>query len=120
MKKIIILVVFVVGIVPYADASSYGRTDHGPLERPVVVIFRGVMNAVGLPLEVIRTMIIEKENHPRLWLITFFPRLMTNALARAASAVNDVLIFPWVAPFTDDISPLTESMGLSEYPWQIE
>ena len=101
-------------------AAEDGRTTHGPLVRPFMVIGRGVMNIVGLPMEIPLTIAREADMHRWVWPVTFVPRLVTNIVIRITSAVNDILIFPWVTPFTNDLSPWTRPMGLSEYPWQFE
>jgi hypothetical protein len=47
------------------------------------------------------------------------PRTVTNIFIRSVSAVYDLVLTPFVQPFTDDTSPLTDAMGLPVYPWQI-
>ena len=98
-----------------------GRTTHGPLVRPWMVVGRGVVNIAGLPFEIPLTIAREADMHSRLWPISFFPRTLNNIFIRSASAANDIFFGSvWQAPYTDDLSPLTESMGLPEYPWQFE
>ena len=121
MKKTIIsglIGLFVV--TPLLEASVDGRTDHSPYVRPLIVTTRGVVNVVEMPCEIWQTARREKEIHSRLWPVTYLPRLIGNIFLRASSAVNDGLFFPWITPFTDDLSPWTEPFGLPEYPCQVE
>ena len=85
-----------------------------------MVIGRGLMNVAGLPMEIPLTLAREGEMRRWLWPASFLPRLVTHIVIRSASAVNDIFFFPFVAPFTDDLSPWTGPMGLPEYPWQFE
>lgn len=100
-------------------AYETGRTTMGPGKRVLTAEGRGLLNLVGLPLEVIRTPIAEARRHKRIWPITFLPRMITNIFARATSSVQDIVIAPFVLPFSNDMTPLTEPMGLPDYPWQI-
>lgn len=94
-----------------------GRTTAGAGERMGMVFSRGILNAGGVFLEIPRTVDQETKWHPKAWPVTVLPRSLHNFLIRAASSVHDMFIFPWVVPFTNDISPWTEPMGLPEYPW---
>jgi len=76
------------------------------------------MNIVGMPAEIPRTFIHEAKEHPWVSPFTGSLRLVNNIFLRTTSAVNDIAFFPLIAPFTDDLSPLTEPMGMPEYPWQ--
>ncbi len=100
-----------------AQASEDGRTTKGGFAREGIVLGRGVLNILGAPFELIRTPAAELSTHKWLWPVTSIPRSITNVIARATSGVNDILIDPFVVPFTNDISPLTEPMGLPEYVW---
>lgn len=102
-----------------SESATDGRTERGPATRPGVVFFRGLGNVVGLPFEVVTTLVREGEMHSRLWPATYPFRLVQNILFRSASAVTDMFFLPWVSPSTEDISPLTESMGLPDYPWEV-
>ena len=117
-KGIFFLSVFLLTSLPL-QASVDGHTDKGPMARPAVVFFRGVSNIVGMPLELISTGRREAQSHPRLWPVTYVPRFLTNFFIRAASGINDMFFYPWVVPYTDDISPWTEPMGLPDYPWEV-
>ncbi|HTL46782.1 MAG TPA: hypothetical protein VL688_01830 [Verrucomicrobiae bacterium] len=118
MKKIAwILVLSFIFSVP-AQAYDSGRTDRGVFSRILAVEGRGALNIVGMPMELVRTPILESKNHHRMWPVTFWPRLITNIITRAASGIYDIVAAPFVLPFTDDITPFTDPMGLSDYPWQ--
>ena len=102
-----------------ASASLDGRVKNTTAKgRFGIVLSRGVLNMVSLPLEFIRTAVSEKETHPKAWGFTVGPRMLTNFFLRFASAVNDTFVFPWYTPWTDDLSPWTEAFGLPDYPWQ--
>lgn len=101
--------------------ASGGRVEESPLKRTGIVVQRGLLNLVGSPVEIYSTAVRERKNHHWIWPVSFVPRTITNVVVRAASVVNDVLISPFfVAPFTTDIRPITEPMGLPDYPWQVE
>lgn len=119
MKKWIGIILLSMILVSPAYAYEDGRTERGPLARSGMVFLRGLGNIAGIPMEISSTLIRETEMHSRLWPVTYAPRLVTNIFMRATSAVNDVLLLPWIVPFTDDISPWTEPMGLPTYPWQV-
>lgn len=102
-----------------AWAYDTGRTEDGVLKRIAHVEGRGFLNLLGMPAELVRTPVEEARVHSRLWPVTFLPRAVTNIFIRSVSGVYDILLAPFVQPFTDDTSPLTDSMGLTEYPWQI-
>ena len=103
-----------------APAAEDKELEHGPLARPFVVIGRGFGNFAGLPFEILGTAVREHDIHPKLWPVTYLPRLATNVLIRVASVVNDIFFLPWIASRADDLSPWTEPMGLPDYPWQRE
>lgn len=119
MKKTAIALVLLLVVTPVAFAYEDGRTEKGPMARSGTVFMRGVGNILGMPMELSSTLVRETEMHSRLWPVTYAPRLVQNIFLRAASGVNDAFFLPWVVPFTDDISPWTEPMGLTDYPWQI-
>ena len=119
-KTIFILSFLFVAAQPAWALSEDGRTDKGPVARVGYVMMRGLAGAAGSPFEISGTLRREYRTHPHLWPVTWIPRLGTNLLIRIASIVNDVGIFPFVAPFTNDLSPFTEAFDLPEYPWQNE
>lgn len=122
MRRFISLIIFIF----LATTNLYaldqdGRTTHNALVRPWMVVGRGIANIAGLPFEIPLTMAREADIHSRFWPVSFVPRTLNNMFIRSASAANDVFFSSlWQAPYTDDLSPLTEPMGLPEYPWQFE
>lgn len=119
MKKIILVFSLLCVMTPVLYASyDDGRTERGGLARIGMVEGRGLLNVIGLPLELPYTAVNEVRVHKLGGPVTFLPQFLLNVVARSVSAFNDMICFPWVAPFTDDLSPLTEGMGLTEYPWQ--
>ena len=117
MKKIIFGLILFLSCISLAQASEDGRTTKGGFVREGMVLGRGVLNILGSPFELIRTPATEPSTHKWLWPVTSIPRSVTNFIVRATSGVNDILVYPFVAPFTNDISPLTEPMDLPEYVW---
>ena len=101
----------------YADSLD-GRTTLPPMGRMKTVIGRGLLNVVSAPIEVVWAGPREAKRHPKAWPFTIIFRSFYNLFIREASGCYDVLIYPFVVPFTDDISPLTEPMNLPEYPWK--
>ena len=121
MKKTAFILFFLLLLAqPVWALSADGRTDMKPMARMGYVMMRGLGGAAGLPFEISGTFVREHRMHPRLWPVTFVPRLLNNLFIRTASIVNDVVIFPFVAPFTNDLSPFTEAFDLPEFPWQSE
>ena len=124
MKKILFMMAILLLFCHPPRASSQesadGRTTRGPLARVAYVEWRGWANALGAFFEVPRTAILETDIHRKAWPVTMLPRMVVNILCRLGSGITDIAVHPFVVPFTDDISPLTESFGLSEYPWKLE
>ena len=119
MKKFSLLLSFFLIASSAAHASVDGRTTRGPVARPLMMMSRGLMNVAGFPAEISSTVVREIEIHEKSWPVFYPLRLVTNVFVRLSSGINDVLFMPFIVPFTDDISPITEPMGLPEYPWQI-
>ncbi len=117
MKKLILAILFLFLASSSLYASLDGRTDKGPMARVGMVMGRGLLNVVGLPTEFVFTPANELSIHPKAWPLTVIPKTVTAVIFRVTSAFNDIFFFPWTAPFTDDLSPWTEPMGLPEYPW---
>lgn len=105
---------------PLAYAGQDGRTVKGVWAREGIVLGRGLLNLVGLPAEIVYTPVRETKIHPKAWPVTFLPRFIMNVGSRAGSAAYDIVCYPWMAPHTDDLSPLTEFMDLPAYPWSKE
>lgn len=114
-KTILFAVLFLLPCMAYAGTD--GRTEKGAWAREGIVLGRGLLNIPGTAVEVIATPMREPSIHPKAWPITGLIRIPTNVIYRAVSAVNDLVVYPFVVPFTNDISPLTEPMGLPEYAW---
>ena len=121
MKKTVVILLLFLAISARLEASSAdGRTTHGPMVRPFMVLSRGVVNVAGLPFAAVNTAIREVKIHHWLWPISVGPRVATEFVTRLTSAGYDMVLMPLITPFTDDISPLTEPFGLPPYPWQQE
>lgn len=119
MKKICLLLSFFLVLSSQAHAASAdGRTTHGPFVRLLIVEGRGLSNLGFWVLEFPRTGISEVRMHKWAWPLTYFPKVILHLGVRLASSVNDILLYPWVVPFTDDLSPWTEAIGIPDYPWQ--
>ena len=95
-----------------------GRTNHNGFVREGIVLWRGVINLVSSPLELLATPMREPHDHKWVWPITSIPHSVLNVIVRAGSSLQDILVYPFVVPFTNDISPLTEPYDLPEYIWQ--
>lgn len=100
-----------------AFAYDTGRSDDSFLKRWATVEARGVMNLISAPLEVVRTPVVESRTHKWIWPVSSVPRLFGNIFSRVVSSVYDIAFSPFVQPFTNDITPLTEPMGLPDYAW---
>lgn len=117
MRKAALCLILMLSLTSSAYALEDGRTEQGVAGRFGIVLGRGLLNLIGTPFELIRTPIAEVDNHKWLWPITFIPRAINNVVIRATSAVNDLVVYPWMVPFTDDLSPITEPFGLPQYVW---
>lgn len=121
LKKTACCSVFMLLFFLTATAQAYdtGRSEKGYFGRLGAVESRGFMNVLGMPVELYRTPAVEAKNHRWLWPVTFAPRLITNVVTRTVSAAYDIAFYPFGLPFSDDLSPLTDYLGLPEYPWQM-
>ncbi|MCB9799892.1 MAG: hypothetical protein H6757_03955 [Candidatus Omnitrophica bacterium] len=81
---------------------------------------RGLVNAVSIPLEALRTPYVEMKEHHWIWPFSFFPRTFRNVMFRTASVVNDLVFYPFTAGFVDEVPPMTEKIGISNYIWETE
>ncbi len=118
MKKMLLIISLLILFPAVLKADTVdGRTDRGVFAREGIVLGRGILNLPGTVLEVIATPVREHTIHAKAWPLTGLIRIPTNVFARAASAVNDIVVYPFMVPFTNDISPLTEPMGIPEYAW---
>ncbi len=119
-RTIFIIALFFILAAPLEASSIDGRTEHGPAARPFLVFSRGMVNVLGMPFAILNTSAREIKIHRWIWPLTVGPRAATEFIVRATSAIQDIAFYPFVVPFTDDISPITEPFGLPEYPWQFE
>ncbi len=120
MKKIFqaFLVFMIVTLLSTPAQATVERSEAGPWKRAGIVFWRGLVCLVGSPLEIPRTLALEIKAHPKIWYVSMLTRIPTNVFIRGTSAANDIVLFPPVALFTDDIASIAEQMGLPEYPWQ--
>ncbi len=118
MKKTALALLAFLFFTPAVFAYDTGHSPESVFSRIGKIEKRGFLNVLGLPAELWRTPVDEVHAHPKLWPVTFFPRTVTNVVIRAVSAAYDIGLAPIVQPFSDDTSPLTEAMGLPDYPWQ--
>ena len=118
MKKTVLMALAFLSFSFAAFAYDTGHSSEGVFKRIGLMEKRGFLNVLGLPAELWRTPVDEAKIHPKLWPVTVFPRTVTNIVVRAVSAAYDIGLSPVVQPFSDDTSPLTETMGLPDYPWQ--
>ncbi len=101
------------------EVDESGRTEAGPLNRSAYVLARGVTGVATIPCDIYRTGRTEIQSHRWLWPFTMLPRQFTNIVARTASSAHDFFIAPWaIAPYTDDITPMSEGLGLPDFPCQ--
>jgi hypothetical protein len=104
------------------QVTQEGRSTKNGFQRSTYVFGRGVVNALASPAEIWRTYKVERLWHPKLWPVTYLPRLILhNYWMRIASAGYDIAIFPlFVVPFTNDIRPMSRYFDIPDYPWQLE
>jgi len=119
MKKIqFVLILFIcVTLVPqWAFAKRENSGNY--FQKVGEVQGRALMSGLSFPSEVVLTPAREIKKHPKAWPFTVLPRMMMNMGVRITSAAYDAFFYPFVAPFTDDVTPLTENMGLKDYAHQ--
>ncbi|PIW61648.1 MAG: hypothetical protein COW13_03125 [Candidatus Omnitrophica bacterium CG12_big_fil_rev_8_21_14_0_65_50_5] len=118
--KTLILVILLMGIFcTQTHASDSWRSERGYFGRLLTVEARGLLGAVAAPLELVRTPVAERINHKWLWPVTFLPRFVNNIVTRVVSSIYDIAAYPFILPFSNDITPLTDPMGLPDYAWQL-
>lgn len=124
MKKILCFLIVLFILLPAAPHSLQAydtrRTDKGVFARILQAEKRGWLNWIGVPAEIVRTPVAQSKSHRWTWPVTMVPSLVTNVFIRLTSGLYDVVASPLVLPFTNDMTPLTEAMGLPDYPWQIK
>jgi hypothetical protein len=81
---------------------------------------RGLVNFLSMPLEFRKAAVIETQDHPKAWPLTYVPRLFTNLATRLTSSVNDFLVLPLSSMATQDTTPLTRRFDMPDYAWQKE
>ncbi len=100
------------------SAEEAKKTTAG--ERAVTVLKRGFLNAVTFPVEISSSSIREVRANKKIWPVTVWPRVVLDFSVRVTSAVNDLLFYPWITPYTDNTAPLSNSFEIPEYSWQID
>ncbi len=120
MRKTI-LCIFILGLFSISPFSrAYAASEMSTGEKINTVEIRGFVNLLSSPAELVASSLREFKRRKLIGVITFVPQSSSNFIYRVVSAVNDILLHPCTAPFTDSITPWTEYMGLPEYPWQAE
>ena len=122
MKKALsLLALFFLLTAATPQVTQEGRSELTPRQRSAFVFKRGLVNAATAPMEVARTLTLEKRWHPKAWGYTYPFRLFYNFWMRESSAAYDIAINPlFVVPFTTDIRPMTRTFDLPDYPWELE
>lgn len=118
-RSLLLLIVLFFAFANPARAAYEEYKIENKTDNPAKVFGRGLLNLVGLPLEISSTTVREVQMHPRLWPVTFLPRTVMNIFNRTVSGIHDLMIHPWYAAWSDDTSPWTDGLGLPRYPWQI-
>ena len=119
MKKLVMLgVVLSLFAVPAAYAYDTGRSEDGYFTRCMKIEGRGFLNLLSIPAELVRTPVVEARAHKWVWPVTSVPRFFSNLVSRIVSGAYDIVFSPFIQPFTNEITPLTDPMGLPDYGWQ--
>lgn len=118
MKKItaFFALMMMFSIPVFASLDETGRTTDGPVKRMGYVAERGVEGLVGaIPCDI--PQISKKEFQENKWVapVSVLPRVATLVVVRAVSSIHDIAVMPLIAPFTDDLSPITESFDIPEF-----
>lgn len=82
------------------------------------VFTRGAINLFTFPGEIVRTAVVEKENHPKAVYVTYVPRVFGNLATRLVSSVNDIGVLPWYVWATNDKRPITNFFDMPDYVWE--
>jgi hypothetical protein len=120
MKKTVIILLFAVLFLTGSAAFAAGEADSKETNGQLIgdVMKRGVINLFTFPGEIVRTGKAEKENHPKAWIVTYFPRVLGNMATRLTSSINDMGVLPWYVGATKDKRALTGFFDLPDYVWQ--
>lgn len=113
-----VLLIMVSLLAPVAHADDH--VEKGTWDKFLEVEGRGLLSLVGLPCELHQSYIVAKEENPKIWGLTYLPIYLSRTAVRLGSALNDIAMFPLAVPFTDDLRPITELMGLTDYAWEKE
>ena len=114
--------IFLLAVFFLMNATSFAADETPKKESGIrcvgMVLGRGAVNLVTLPGEIVRTVPSEREMHPKLWPVTYLPRMFLNLAVRLVSSVNDIGILPWYVGATKDTRPITNFYDLPDYVWQ--
>lgn len=128
--RFLLILFFLFGAVPSLHAQEAGVSVAAESQESQVssesltgrrlrVFGRGLMNLVMLPVEIPRTIIEERRQRPRGWMLSFLPRTIENVTARGVSAAHDSLIYPVSIRRGGSSDPWSRRFGLPDYPWQL-
>ena len=116
MKKVLLSLFFILVLSTpqvFADKDEVPKRGEAKNSQRVgTVMGRGFKNLALAPFELFRTPLIEMKEHPRIWPITFVPRVFKNVSTRGFSAIYDIFFYPLAMPFLDETPSYTEKMGL--------
>lgn len=117
MKKTILLLAVFVLIASSAFADTEERTTKGFWGKEGTVMGRGAVNILTCLSEHYYTIVREKKLYPESHAISYIPKSFLNVITRISSGAYDMIPLAIMAPFTDNLTPLTKPMGLPDYPW---
>lgn len=118
MKKTVWLAIFLILGLSHSAALAKDNMNASATQKIGTTMSRGLINLSTLWMELPATALDERKKNPKIWYLTTLPASFTKMVFRFTSAAVDLGVYPFVAPFSDDIDPWTQAMGLPDYAYQ--
>lgn len=117
MKKTVLFSLIMLLTVPaFAALDETGRTTDGPVKRVGYVVERGIEGLVGtIPCDIPQITVNEFKESKWVAPVSVLPRILTLVPTRVVSSIHDIVIMPFMVPFTNDLSPVTEAFDMPEF-----
>ena len=117
MKKTVLFSLIMLLTSPaFAALDETGRTTDGPVKRVGYVVERGIEGLVGtIPCDIPKITVKEFQDSKWVAPISVLPRILTLVPTRVVSSIHDIVIMPFMVPFTNDLSPVTEAFDMPEF-----
>ena len=118
-KKITLILIGLLFLGTHTLFATETVKKENALKQIASIEWRGFLNLLTAPGELVYTFKGEKKDHPKAWPLTYIPRFFAKTVTRLGSGVNDILLLPWYVTWSD-ATPLTRHFELPDYVWQKE